>query len=99
MSGCRRIAVFGGDRQRSALELGELDHVELFGSSRQTGQGELRRLGAAIRAGRIVRVCLVLRWAGHSEVRAIRRLCRERGIGCEAFRSFGAVRRALLRRA
>lgn len=97
LSGCRRVAVFGGDRQRSARELGGLEHVELFGSSGQTGQGELRRLVAAIRAGRIARVYLVLRWAGHSEVRAIRRLCRERGIRCEVFRSFGAVRRALRR--
>ncbi len=91
----RRTAVFGGDLHKSARDLAGRDDVELFGSSGHTGQGELRRFSASLRAGMIDRVCLVLRWAGHSEVEAIRALCRAHGVVCELFRSVGAVRRAL----
>lgn len=91
----RRTAVFGGDLHKSARELTERDDVELFGSIGNTGQGELRRLSASIRGGMIERVCLVLRWAGHSEVEVIRALCKAHGVVCELFRSVGAVRRAL----
>lgn len=59
----RRTAVFGGDLHKSARDLAERDDVELFGSSGHTGQGELRRLSASLRAGMIDRVCLVLRWS------------------------------------
>ena len=91
----RRSAVFGGDLHKSTRDLAERDDVEFFGSSGHSGQGELRRLSASIRAGMIDRVCIVLRWAGHSEVEAIRALCKAHNIPCKLFRSIGAVRRAL----
>jgi hypothetical protein len=37
----------------------------------------------------------VIRWAGHGEVDAIRKLCRALGVTCHSFHSFGAVRRWL----
>ncbi|WP_434419674.1 hypothetical protein [Nannocystis pusilla] len=91
----RRFAVVGGDIQKARIGLGTRDDVTLFGSSGQTGQGELRRLATALRAGKVERVFVVLRWVGHGEVAAIRALCRTLGIACVALRSFGAVRRAL----
>ena len=90
-----RVAVFGGDLRKLSRALADLDHVELFGSTGQTGQGELRRMSAALRAGAVQQVCVVIRWAGHGEVDVIRRLCRVLGVACLSFRSFGAVRRWL----
>lgn len=91
----RRVAVFGGDLRRSARVFTERDDLELFGSSGQTGQGEMRRLSAALRAGRVDRVYLVIRWAGHKDIETIRALCKALGISCESYHSFGAVRRAI----
>lgn len=90
-----RVAVFGGDLHRLTRALAGLADLELFGSTGQTGQGELRRMLAALRAGAVREVCLVVRWAGHGEIDAIRRLCRTLGVGCRSFRSIGAVRRWL----
>jgi hypothetical protein len=92
-----RVAVFGGDLQKLARDLAGLADVELFGSTGQTGQGELRRVRAALRGGGVVEVCLVIRWAGHGEIDAIRRLCRALGVVCRTFHSIGAVRRWLCR--
>lgn len=92
-----RVAVFGGDLQKLARDLAEAADVELFGSTGQTGQGELRRMLAALRGGAVVEVCLVIRWAGHGEIHAIRRLCRVLGVVCRTFHSIGAVRRWLCR--
>jgi hypothetical protein len=86
---------FGGDLRKLARDLADFHDLELFGSTGQTGQGELRRMSAALRAGALQQVCLVIRWAGHGEIDAIRRLCRTLGITCHSFRSFGAVRRWL----
>ncbi len=101
MSRAPRVAVFGGDLSKLSRALADLDHVELFGSTGQTGQGELRRMTAALRAGAVQQVCLVIRWAGHGEIDVIRRLCRALGITCRCVHSFGAVRRwhaSILRR-
>lgn len=90
-----RIAVFGGNIRKLTRDLAGLPNLELFGSTGQTGQGELRRMLASLRAGALQQVCLVIRWAGHGEIDAIRRLCRALGVTCHCFRSFGAVRRWL----
>lgn len=97
VSRARRVAVFGGDLQKLARDLVEVADLELFGSTGQTGQGELRRMLAALRGGAVVEVCLVIRWAGHGEIDAIRRLCRVLGVVCRTFHSIGAVRRWLRR--
>ena len=95
MSRPPRTAVFGGDLRKLARDLAGLEDLELFGSTRQTGQGELRRVSAALRAGAVQQVCLVIRWAGHGEIDAIRKLCRALGVACRSFHSIGAVRRWL----
>lgn len=97
MSRTRRVAVFGGDLKKLARDLAGLTDVALFGSTGQTGQGELRRMLAALRGGAVVEVYLVIRWAGHGEIDAIRRLCRALGVVCRTFHSIGAVRRSLCR--
>ena len=91
----RRVAVYGGDLRRLVRALTDLADVALFGSTGQTGQGELRRLLAALRAGAVREVCVIVRWAGHGEVDAIRRLCRRLRVPCRDFLSIGAVRRCL----
>ena len=95
MSRPPRVLVFGGDNRKLARDLAGLDHLELFGSTGQTGQGELRRVSAALRAGAVQQVCLVIRWAGHGEIDKIRKLCRALGVACRSFHSIGAVRRWL----
>jgi hypothetical protein len=42
-----RVAVFGGDLRKLARDLADLGDLELFGSTGQTGQGELRRMSAS----------------------------------------------------
>ena len=90
-----RIAVFGGDIRKLTRDLAGLQNLELFGSTGQTGQGELRRMLASLRAGALQHVCLVIRWAGHREVRVFCRVCSTLGVPCHDFRSIGAVLRAL----
>jgi hypothetical protein len=48
-----RVAVFGGDLRKLARDLAGLTDLELFGSTGQTGQGELRRMLAPLRAGAV----------------------------------------------
>ncbi|KAI8470957.1 MAG: hypothetical protein J3K34DRAFT_508523 [Monoraphidium minutum] len=54
--------------------------VRFFGSPRDMGQGELRRLEAALKAGGIDQVYMITRFNGHSVTQTVRRICRERGI-------------------
>ncbi len=81
----QRTAVFGGDvRQRARWA--DLDDAEFFMSTRYGGNGEVRRLTAALRGGRIRRVLLLTRWNGHSAVNAIRALCRDLGVPVDLVR-------------
>jgi hypothetical protein len=76
--GCR-IAVFGGDarqRQRWADASG----VRFFQSRRGGGNGELRRLVAAVRSRSVALVVVLARWNGHSATRKLRRVCRRYGV-------------------
>ncbi len=70
-----RFVVFVGDIRKLARDLAGLEDLELFGSTGQTGRGELRCVSAALRAGAVQQVCFVIRWAGHGEIDAIRKLC------------------------
>ena len=69
-----RVAVYGGDsRQRERWRGDEFVH---FQSSKNGGNGELRRLEAALRAGNIGQVILLWKWNGHSGMAKVRALCR-----------------------
>lgn len=51
-----------------------------FQAGRFGGNGELRRLLSALRAGAIDLVVILARWNGHSATARVRRLCRSRGV-------------------
>lgn len=79
MSTALRIAILGGDARQSERWRGEGIAV-FFQAPRFGGNGEARRLEAAIRSGSIDRVVILARWNGHSSTQAVRRLCRRLGI-------------------
>lgn len=67
--------------------------VRFFGSSRDTGVGDLKRLEAAIKAGSIDEVYMTTRWNGHNTTQIVRQLCRDRGIPCHLLDAAGKARR------
>ncbi len=74
-----RVAVLGGDGRFRADSLPGCE-VRVFQVCRFGGNGELRRLEAALRAGRIDRLIVLARWNGHSATRRALRLCRGLGV-------------------
>jgi hypothetical protein len=77
-----RVAVVGGDGRQRERWQGD-DRVVFFMAPRDGGNGELRRLEAALRAGSIDRVVILARWNGHAATRRVRRLCRARAVPVE----------------
>ncbi len=73
-----RVAVYGGDGRQ--VERWGMENVVFFPSSRSGGNGPLRRLEAALRAGGIALVVILWRWNGHPETTKVRRLCRQLGV-------------------
>lgn len=74
-----RVAIFGGDARQAErwLDLGE---PVFFRARRYGGNGELRRLESALRAGALDRVVILARWNAHSATVRVRRLCKGRGV-------------------
>ena len=83
--GPARVAVFGGD-SRQLERWSELGSTVFFRAQRSGGNGELRRLESALRAGSIDHVAILTRWNGHSATTKIRRLCRSRGVAVTLIR-------------
>jgi len=79
------VAVFGGDGRFDERAIPGCQ-VRKFLSRRAGGNGELRRLEAALRAGSIHRVVVLSRWNGHSGTQRVARLCRKLGIPVEVWR-------------
>lgn len=75
----RRVAVLGGCPRRDG-PWRDLGDPVFFRSARDGGNGELRRLVAALQAGRIVAVVIRPRWNGHAATERVRELCRKRAI-------------------
>lgn len=91
-----RIAVFGGILSKIRNYLGATG-VSCYGGAQQTGNGELQRLIAALRAGRITEVWILWRWAGHSAVSRIIEVCKTLGVAYSLVGSLSAVRKRLQR--
>jgi len=70
-----RIAVLGGSRRALPKIPAGLD-VRHFKGLRDGGNGELRRLVRALKAGKIERLFLLARWNSHSVTKRVLRLCR-----------------------
>lgn len=79
MVAASRTAILGGDGRQTG-RWAEVGEVEIFRAARDGGNGELRRLEAAVKGGAIARVIILARFNGHSATRRIRHLCAARGI-------------------
>ena len=92
-----KIAVVGGllGQWRSYLDNAGL---RCYSSAHHTGNGELRRLLAAIRSGTLKEVWILWRWIGHSEVGAIVKTCKACRIPYRLVSSISSVRHRLSRR-
>lgn len=74
-----RVAVIGGDgRLRPGLV--EAPEVVVFKSPRDGGNGDARRLEAALRAGSFGTLIVLIRWNSHSTTRKLRLLCKKLGV-------------------
>lgn len=81
-AGLLRVALVGGD-DRLCLDPPDDVEIKIYKSTDHGGNGELRRILAALRAGSIDLVLVLRRWNGHSATTAIRRLCRKLGVACQ----------------
>lgn len=91
----RVVALVGGIAER--LDEGGEDgkaEVRVFGSVQEGGDGELRRLLASLRGGRVDEVWILTCWIGHSQSGAITRACKKLGIPVRRFGGRGQARRA-----
>lgn len=75
----QRVAILGGDVRQEGRwsEFGAAVH---FQGRRFGGNGELRRLEQAIRAGSFALVVILARWNSHATTSKVLRLCRSRGV-------------------
>lgn len=73
------VAVIGGDgRLRPGLV--KAPKVTVFKSPRDGGNGDARRLEAALRKGSFGTLIVLTRWNSHSTTRKLRRLCKRLGV-------------------
>lgn len=87
----RVVALVGEVTERGAGDNDDVVEIRVFGSANEAGAGELRRLLASLKAGRIHEVRILLCKIGHSETRAIKQVCRKLGIPVRLFDGRGQV--------
>ncbi len=76
----RRVALMGGDSRQTARWDGLGEAIIFFQAPRYGGNGELRRLQSALRAGSFDLVVILARWNGHSATKQVRAICKRLGI-------------------
>lgn len=72
------IAIVGGDGRDNALQVAA--NIRSYPSSQNGGNGRIRDATAAIKAGNIQLVLLLIRWLGHSEYKSLVNACKASGI-------------------
>ena len=77
-----RVAILGGDGRFHDPGLAHCK-LSIFLAKRYGGNGELRRLEAALACRSFDRVIILARWNGHSATRRALRLCRRHRIPFE----------------
>lgn len=92
MVAATRTAVVGGDG-RDPERWRDLGEVEVYRSPRDGGNGELRRLEHALRAGSFQRVVILASFNGHAATVRVRRICAAKGVEVLIVR--GSGRRAV----
>lgn len=75
-----RVALVGGDCRVDLPSLPPHVVLERYGSRRDTGNGEQRRLIESIHAGVVDLVVLLVRWVGHSTSGRVRDACRRASV-------------------
>jgi hypothetical protein len=90
----QHIAVFGGLDTKLRHHL-QHTGLRCYGGARHSGNGELRRLLAALRSGTISEVLILWRWLGHSEVETIIATCNACGVAYTRMSSMSKIRRHL----
>ena len=89
----RVVALIGGIPEERQADAGGEAEIRVYGSAKEAGAGELRRLLASLKGGGIDEVSLLFCWIGHSESRAIQNVCRRRGIPVRLLGGRGQVGR------
>jgi len=79
VTGRQRIAVLGGDGRHTVKVEGPA-RIRVYRSPRDGGNGDLRRLTDALKAGGVDQVVILARFNSHSATTPIRRLCRRLGV-------------------
>lgn len=77
----KRVAVVGGVPGRMVVQVVGVD-IRYFGSARDVGDGELRRLQHAIANGAFDLVVVAVRFGGHSMCNGVRDACKRAGLTC-----------------
>ncbi|MBK8265017.1 MAG: hypothetical protein IPK80_27240 [Nannocystis sp.] len=92
----RVIALVGGiaEAKESDRQITDDSELRLFGSVREAGVGELRRLLLSLKRGSIDEERIITCWIGHSQSRAITKACKKLGIPVRRFDSRGRAHRA-----
>lgn len=75
-----RVALVGGDCRVDLPSLPPNVALERYGSARNVGNGEQRRLIESIHAGMVDLVVLLVRWVGHSTTGRVRAACRRASV-------------------
>ncbi len=79
-----RTAIVGGDGRRlKTLSYGPATRI--FPAAKYGGNGLIRALFAALRAGHIERVILLIRFVDHPTSERIKRMCRRLGVPVQRF--------------
>ena len=81
MQASRKVAIVGGD-EREGPRYPDGVEVLRYGSSHCKGNGGLKRVLAAIAAGRLAAVVVLVRWLGHPAADRVRDACRRRDVVC-----------------
>ena len=89
----RVVALIGGIPEKRPADAGGEAEIRVYGSAKEAGAGELRRLLASLKGGGIDEVWILFCWIGHSESRAIQKVCRRRGIPVRLLGGRGQVER------
>ncbi len=74
------IAIVGGDGRDHAMDIAA--EIRSYPSSHNSGNGSIRDANAAIKAGKIQFVLLLVRWLGHSEYQSVVKACKAAQVRC-----------------
>jgi hypothetical protein len=72
-------AILGGDTRRPPGNV-EAPKIVLFGSQKDSGNGEYRRLKQSLKSGCFGAVVVRTRWNSHSVTTAVRKICKQMNI-------------------